>query len=82
MPDDDYVKVHFLENADTRRVYHFDAQSGQLEAVQMYLVRNSGEVQIFDLSQIECNPPIDPSVLQLQLPADVSLGAGPPDPAR
>ena len=77
VPDDDYVKVHFLGSADTRRVYHFDAQSGQLEAVQMYLVRNSGEVQIFDLNQIEYNTPIDPSVFQLQLPADVAWAQDP-----
>jgi hypothetical protein len=77
VPDDDYGKNHFLGNADTRRVYHFDAQSGQLAAAQMYLVRNSGEVQIFDLNQIEYNPPIEPGVFQLQLPADVAWAQDP-----
>jgi len=77
VPDDDYGKNHFLGNADTRRVYHFDAQSGQLAAAQMYLVRNSGEAQIFDLNQIEYNTPIDPSVFQLQLPADVAWAQNP-----
>ncbi len=72
VPDDDYGKNHFLGNADTRRVYHFDAQSGQLKAAQMYLVRNSGEAQIFELNEIEYNATIDPSVFQLQLPADVA----------
>ena len=61
-----------MENADTRRVYRFDAQSGLLEAVQIYLVRPSGEVKIFDLSQIDYNQPIDPSTWKLELPADVS----------
>ena len=53
-------------------MYRFDAQSERLEAVQIYLVRGAGEVQIFDLSQIDYDQPIDPSVWQLDLPADVS----------
>ena len=72
VPDNDYGKNAFLENADTRRVYHFDAGSGLLEAVQVYVVRPSGEVQIFDLSQIEYNQPIPAETWALELPADVS----------
>jgi hypothetical protein len=72
VPDDDYCKNSFLGNADTRRVYHFDDQTGQLKAAEIYLVRSSGEVQIFQLTQIDYNPAIDPSVFQLQLPADVA----------
>ena len=72
LPEDDYVKNAFFENADTRRVYHFDAKSELLESVQIYLTRPSGEVQIFDLSQIDYNPSIDTNVWQLELPADVS----------
>jgi hypothetical protein len=72
VPDDDYCRNTYIEAADTRRVYRFDAQSELLEAVQLYVVRPSGETQIFDLSQIECNQPIDPSVWNLEMPADVS----------
>jgi outer membrane lipoprotein-sorting protein len=72
VPDNDYCKNTFMENADTRRVYRFDAQSKLLESVQIYLTRPSGEVQIFDLSQIDYNQPIDSSVWKLELPADVS----------
>jgi outer membrane lipoprotein-sorting protein len=72
VPDNDYCKNTFMENADTRRVYRFDAQSKLLESVQIYLTRPSGEVQIFDLSQIDYNQPIDPGVWKLELPADVS----------
>jgi hypothetical protein len=72
LPDDDYTKNKFFHDADTRRVYRFDAQSERLEAVQIYLVRATGEVQIFDLNQIEYDQPIDPSVWQLDLPADVT----------
>jgi len=72
LPEDDYVKNAFFENADTRRVYHFDAKSELLESVQIYLTRPSGEVQIFDLSRIDYNQSIDTNVWQLELPADVS----------
>jgi outer membrane lipoprotein-sorting protein len=72
VPDNDYCKNTFMENADTRRVYRFDAQSKLLESVQIYLTRPSGEVQIFDLSQIDYNQPIDSSVWKLELPADTS----------
>jgi hypothetical protein len=72
LPDDDYAKNKFFHDADTRRVYRFDAQSERLEAVQIYMVRSAGEVQIFDLNQIDYDQPIDSSVWQLALPADVS----------
>ena len=72
LPDDDFLKNSFFENADTRRVYRFDAQSERLEAVQAYLIRKSGEVQIFEVNQIDYDQPIDPGVWQVELPADVS----------
>jgi hypothetical protein len=77
LPDDDYGKNSFLHNADTRRVYHFDAQTERLEAVEIYLVRGASEVQIFELSQIDYDQPIDPSVWQLELPADVTWSEKP-----
>ena len=72
VPDNDYCKNTFMENADTRRVYRFDAQSELLESVKIYLIRPSGEVQIFDLAHIDYNQPIDSSLWKLELPADVS----------
>jgi hypothetical protein len=72
LPEDDYARNKFFHDADTRRVYRFDAQSERLEAVQIYLVHSDGEVQIFDLNQIDYDQLIDPSVWQLDLPADVS----------
>ncbi len=77
IPENDYGKNSFFDNADTRRVYRFDAQTKLLETVQVYLVRPSGETLIFDLSQIDFNPPIDPSIWKLELPADVSWSQEP-----
>src|SRR5208282_4541747 len=72
LPDNDYLKNTFFDTADARRVYRFDKQSKLLESVQIYLTRPSGEVQIFDLSQIDYNQPMDPGLWKLELPADVS----------
>jgi hypothetical protein len=72
VPEDDYCKNTFMDNADTRRVYRFDAQTELLEAVQVYLVRPSGEVQIFELSQIDYDQSIPPETWHIELPADVS----------
>ena len=72
VPENDYLKNMFMMNADTRRVYRFDAQSELLESVQIYLTAMAGETLIFDLQQIEYNHPIDPAVFQLQLPPDVN----------
>ncbi|MGD0461681.1 MAG: RNA polymerase sigma factor [Tepidisphaeraceae bacterium] len=72
LPDNNYEKNKFFDTADLRRVYRFDAQTKQLEAVQVYLEAKSGEVLIFQTSQIDYNQPIDPAVFHLDLPADVS----------
>ena len=71
LPDNDYLKNAFFDTSDTRRVYRFDSQSELLEAVQVYLATASGEVQIFELTQIDYNQPIDPTVFRLELPANV-----------
>ena len=68
----DYLKNKFFSTADTRRVYVFDDQSQLLESVKIYLHADSGEKLIFELDQIDYNQPIDTSVFQLQLPANVA----------
>jgi hypothetical protein len=77
LPDNDYQKNKFFDTADTRRVYHFDAQTGQLEGVEIYLVQKPGETQIFALTQIDYNPPLDPSLWQLELPSNVTWAQEP-----
>jgi outer membrane lipoprotein-sorting protein len=72
LPDNDYLKNQQFDYADTRRVYRFDAQSGLLEAVQIYLTRNSGDVLIFEVDQIDYNQAIDPAVFHLDLPSNVN----------
>jgi hypothetical protein len=71
MPDSDYLKNTFLDDADTRRVYSFNTTNELLEGVQIYLSRATGETLMFELQQIDYNQPIDPSVFQLALPDNV-----------
>ena len=67
----DYLKNKFFGTADTRRVYVFDDQTELLESVKIYLHAEAGDKLVFELDQIDCNQPVDSSVFQLQLPADV-----------
>ena len=75
---DDYLHNKFFSTADTRRVYTFDNQSELLESVQIYLHAPAGDQLVFKLDEIDSNQPIDPSVFQLQLPANVSMGGAMP----
>jgi hypothetical protein len=72
LPENDYLKNKFFDTSDTRRVYTFDDRTELLEDVQVYLATTNGEVKVFELTQIECNQPIDPAVFHLDLPADVN----------
>jgi hypothetical protein len=72
VPDNDYLKNKFFDTADTRRVYRFDVQTELLEGVQVYLIRPSGELLMFELTQIEFNQPMAESIFQLDLPANVN----------
>ena len=72
LPDNDYLKNSFFDNADTRRVYVFDNQTKLLESVKVYLHATFGDKLIFELDQIDYNQPIDPGVWKLELPADVN----------
>jgi outer membrane lipoprotein-sorting protein len=69
LPDGDYLKNKFFNTADTRRVYRFNEQTGQLEAAQVYLHDPAGDVLVFELTGIAYNPAIAPEVFKLDLPA-------------
>jgi Putative zinc-finger len=68
----DYLKNKFFDTADTRRVYVFNDQTNLLESAKIYIHSDSGEKLVFELDQIDYNPPISSEVFELQLPATVS----------
>jgi outer membrane lipoprotein-sorting protein len=69
--DKDYLKNKFLTTSDNRRVYRFDAESGRLEDLKIYLQRKDDQVLIFEVTQIDYGVQIDPSVWKLDVPKDV-----------
>lgn len=76
VPDSDYLNNKFFMTADTRRVYVFDNETERLEGVKVYLPTPAGESLVFELTRIDYNQPIDPSVFELQLPANVKWDQG------
>ena len=72
LPDGDYCKNKFFSDADTRRVYVFDPQSDRLETVKIYLLRQSSADLIFEVNQIDYDPPVDPGVFNPELPENVT----------
>lgn len=66
-----YLRNSSIGDSDTRRVYRFDANSRLLTGVQIYVHGDAGDVLVAEVTQIEYNQPIDPSVFTIQLPQDV-----------
>ena len=71
LDDSDYLKNKFFMDADTRRVYRFDAETGRLEGIKVYCHTANGDVLIFETTQIDYNQPIARDVFSLKLPKDV-----------
>ena len=68
----DYLRNRFLQTAETRRLYRFNAQSGQLEALQIYVHEGSDYLLVFEVTQIDYNPPLAADVFAPALPADAT----------
>ena len=72
VPEGDYVYNKFLPGAATRRCFQFNDQSGQLEALQIYL-RDQGDFRlVFEATKIDYNQPFADKVFAPELPADVT----------
>lgn len=72
VPEPDAFKNKYFDLSDTRQVYRFDTATELLESMQAYLVTSSGEVLIFELTNIDYNPTLDPGVFHIELPPQVS----------
>ena len=70
--DADYLKNKFLTTSDNRRVFRFDAKTGRLEDLKIYIHEKDREVLILQVTRIDYDQPIDPSVFTLQIPEDIS----------
>lgn len=76
-----WLRNRSIVEADTRRVYRFDAETHMLEGLEVW-VRDAGrEVLVLATRAITSNAAIDPSLFALDLPADV-IWSRPPEPVR
>ena len=71
LPDNDYLKNKYLDLADGRRVYRFNAKTQKLEGMEAYLHQSGGDVLVLTIERIEYDKPIDPAVFVLKLPENV-----------
>jgi outer membrane lipoprotein-sorting protein len=78
----EYLKDTFIDDADTRQVFRFDAATKRLESVSIYLSGKDKDVLIFETNDIEYDKPIDPAVFSLKLPEDVEWYKEPPKPGK
>lgn len=67
-----YLKNKFIDEADTRRVYSFDPETGRLEGAKFYCRTDDKEVLVLEIVKIEYNPEFDDSVFPLDIPKDVA----------
>mgnify|MGYP001041970489 CR=1 FL=1 len=67
----DWLKNKSISASDNRRVYRFDADTHLLEAMQVYVHAEAGDVLVFEITQIDYDAGIDPSLFSLTLPKDV-----------
>ncbi|MHC4398488.1 MAG: zf-HC2 domain-containing protein [Planctomycetota bacterium] len=66
----DHLKKIVITLSDHRRVYQFDAQTRRLEDVKIYMRRDDRDVLVFEATEIEYDPEIDPSTFTLEIPED------------
>lgn len=67
----EYLKNKFLNEADTRRVYSFDPESGRLEGAKFYCRTDDKEVLVLEIVEIQYNPALNDSVFKLDVPESV-----------
>jgi len=68
----DWLKNKGISESDNRRVYRFDALTKLLEDLKVYVHTDKQDVLVFELTQIDYNPPIDPTLFALELPKNVT----------
>jgi outer membrane lipoprotein-sorting protein len=78
----DWLKNKSISGSDNRRVYRFDAQTKLLEDLKVYVHvddNDENDVLVFQITEIQYNPEIDPNIFTLELPEDVIWGGLQPE---
>ena len=74
----DWMNNKAITYCDHRRVYRFDARTKLLEDLRVYVHADQGDMLAFEITQIDYNCDIDPSLFTLVLPDDVIWYDQPP----
>jgi hypothetical protein len=67
----DWLKNKSISTSDNLRVYTFDAETNLLEALNVYVHTDQKDVMVLQITDIQYNIEIDPSLFTLELPEDV-----------
>jgi outer membrane lipoprotein-sorting protein len=67
----DWLKNKSISASNNRRVYRFDARTKLLEDLKVSVHTGTEDVLVFEITNIQYNIAIDPSLFTLELPKDV-----------
>jgi len=71
VPENDYLRNKFIFDSDHLKVYQFDSETKLLESFQIYVHKDSKDILVFEITNIEYNQPILDSVFKLDLPENM-----------
>jgi hypothetical protein len=67
----DWLKNKSIDASDNLRIYTFDAETNLLETLEVYVHTDGEDVMVLQITDIEYNLDIDPTLFTLELPEDV-----------
>jgi len=67
----DWLKNKSISASDNLRIYTFDAETKLLETLEVYVHTDGEDVMVLQITDIEYNTEIDPTLFALELPEDV-----------
>ncbi len=67
----DWLKNKSIDASDNLRIYTFDAETNLLETLEVYVHTDGEDVMVLQITDIEFNLDIDPTLFTLELPEDV-----------
>jgi len=67
----DWLKNKSIDDSDNLRIYTFDAETNLLETLKVYVHTDREDVMVLQITDIEYNLEIDPTLFAIELPEDV-----------
>ena len=67
----DWLKNKSIDASDNLRIYTFDAETNLLETLEVYVHSDQEDVMVLQITDIEYNLEIDPTLFAIELPEDV-----------